>query len=71
MMSSFKDFIGLTKEISRPVLILSGEHDHAIGPEHYESFDFKEREICVLDCGHHPYVEKPLDFQEAILKFVK
>ncbi|OIK11625.1 alpha/beta hydrolase [Bacillus sp. MUM 13] len=65
----FKDFTLLTKEIKKPALILSGLYDDAIGPEHHLSFNFREGINCVLDSGHHPFIETPGEFAQAIIQF--
>ncbi|WP_419883167.1 alpha/beta fold hydrolase [Peribacillus sp. B-H-3] len=67
----FKDFTLLTKDIDKPALILSGKYDDAIGPEHHLSFNFREGINCVLDSGHHPFIETPNEFAQAIRHFVK
>lgn len=67
----FQDFNKLTTAIKHPVLILTGKHDQAIGPEHYKKFKFGNKQVCVLDSGHHPYVENPIVFKNSIIKFKK
>ena len=67
----FQDFSKLTASIKHPVLILAGKHDHAIGPDHYKKFNFSNKQVCVLDSGHHPYVENPLGFKNSIIKFIR
>jgi pimeloyl-ACP methyl ester carboxylesterase len=52
-----------------PILAVVGEHDWAVPPvqaRHYESaHQGAVREI--PDCGHFVQVEKPEDYQEAVL----
>lgn len=67
----FQDFSKLTAGITHPVLIVTGEHDHAVGPDHHRKFNFSDKQVCVLDNGHHPYIENPLVLKTCITKFVK
>lgn len=66
----FQNFTLITEEIKQPVLILAGKHDHAVGPEHHQDFRFPNALVRILDTGHHPYVENPLDYQEAVIDFL-
>jgi len=67
----FQDFTTLTNEIIKPVLVLAGEYDNAVGPNHHRSFKFKNSEVRVLKSSHHLYIENQLEFKDAILNFVK
>lgn len=67
----FQDFISITESIHKPVLVITGKDDHAVGPDHYQSFCFPKSEVIVLDSGHHPYIETPLEYKKAVLQFVK
>jgi proline iminopeptidase len=66
-----QDFTLVTKEIKQPVLILAGTHDNAVGPKHHQDFKFPNSFVRIINSGHHPYVENPLDFQQAIKDFSK
>jgi pimeloyl-ACP methyl ester carboxylesterase len=63
---------GRLSGITAPTLVLWGDGDKMI-PMQYAK-DFKEipnSEIIVIkDCGHTPYVEKPLTFNRIVLKFL-
>jgi len=67
----FQDFTSLTDKISKPVLVLTGEYDHAVGPLHYQNFKFKNQEIHVLNCAHHPYIENQIKYRNTILNFLQ
>jgi proline iminopeptidase len=64
-----QDFRKVTSAISKPVLVLSGKYDHAIGPQHQVGFKFPNISFMELESGHHPYVDCPVVFTEAILDF--
>lgn len=66
----FQDFSLMTKEINKPVLIIAGEFDDAVGPHHHQSFKFRNSKVIVLESSHHPYTENQLEFKEAILDVV-
>ena len=59
-------------EISRPTLVIWGRNDTTIPVENIEYF--KEMPIVetviMEECGHTPYVEKPVEFYEIIEKFI-
>ncbi|PAE79718.1 hypothetical protein CHH77_18700 [Shouchella clausii] len=63
------DYRKRTTEFVKPVLILAGKHDHAIGPHHYQRFSFPNQQIALLDCGHHPYAEDVASFYKDIERF--
>lgn len=67
----YQDFTLLTKQISKPVLVITGEFDDAVGPEHYRTFKFKQAEVQILESSHHPYIEYQAEFRDAILEFIK
>lgn len=67
----FQDFTLLTREIKKPVLVITGEHDHAIGPEHYQSFQFPCVQIKKMNGAHHPYLENQQELKESIADFMK
>ena len=66
----FHDFTRMTQEITKPVLVLAGAYDDAVGPEHYKMFRFPRAEVQVLEGAHHPYIENRHAFQQAITGFV-
>lgn len=65
-----EDFTTLTNEINKPVLVIAGEYDDAVSPNHHRLFKFKNSEVRVLKSAHHPYIENQLEFKDAIIKFV-
>lgn len=67
----FQDFTILTKHIKKPVLVIAGERDHSIGPDHHLSFHFPSSTISVLKSSHHPYLEDSIHFKKIILKFLQ
>ena len=67
----FQDFISITESIHKPMLVITGEYDHAVGPNHYQLFCFPKSEVTVLKSGHHPYIETQLEYKNAVLQFVK
>jgi 2-hydroxy-6-oxonona-2,4-dienedioate hydrolase len=64
---------GRLSNITAPTLIVWGKNDRVI-PLQYAS-EYKEipkMELVVMgDCGHVPYVEKPIKFNEIILRFLR
>ncbi len=67
----FEDFTEITQYITKPVLVLTGIDDNAVGPEHYKLFHFPNAEVQVLQGAHHPYVENPEEFHQAIVHFIQ
>jgi proline iminopeptidase len=65
----FKDFTPLTAQIKCPVLVMTGDHDFAIGPEHYQSFHFPKQTVIHYIGGHVPFQEEPQWFTEKIISF--
>lgn len=66
----FQDFTALTNELKKPVLVIAGEYDNAVGPNHHQLFQFRNAEVSLLKSGHHPYIENQLEFKDAVLHFV-
>ena len=62
---------GCVPSIHKPVLVITGEYDHAVGPNHHQLFDFPKSEVKVLNSGHHPYIENRFEFKNAVLNCVK
>ncbi|HVX02108.1 MAG TPA: alpha/beta hydrolase [Nitrososphaera sp.] len=63
---------GRLSSIIAPTLVIWGDDDRMI-PVQYAK-DFREVPNCELvvikDCGHTPYVEKPMTFNRIVLKFL-
>jgi proline iminopeptidase len=65
----WKDFTPLTKQVKCPVLVMTGDHDYAIGPDHYQSFHFPRQTVVHYIGGHAPFQEEPQWFAEKITSF--
>jgi proline iminopeptidase len=63
------DFTPLTTQIKCPVLVMTGDHDFAIGPDHYKSFHFPKQTVVHYIGGHAPFQEEPQWFAEKIIDF--
>lgn len=66
----FQDFTTLSDKILKPVLVIAGEHDHAVGPNHHKLFNFPKSEVKVLNSSHHPYIENRVEFKNVVLHFI-
>lgn len=66
----WKDFTPLTNTIKCPVLIMTGDKDYAIGPDHYKSFHFPHPAVVHYIGGHAPFQEEPQWYAEKIIRFV-
>ena len=69
-----EDFLdGIVKTIKRPTLIIWGRQDGLVSLAEGERFnkDMAGSKLIVIDqCGHVPNVEKPTEFNAAVLKFL-
>jgi proline iminopeptidase len=65
----WKDFTPLTTQIKCPVLVITGDNDFAIGPNHYKSFRFPKQTVVHYIGGHAPFQEEPQWFAEKIIDF--
>ncbi|HEA20642.1 hypothetical protein LCGC14_1015630 [marine sediment metagenome] len=66
----YKDYAPLTKEINAPTLVITGKDDHAVGTQHYRTFQFPNQTTKVLDGGHLLYYEDNADFIQTVWDFV-
>lgn len=66
----FQDFTILSKHIFKPVLVITGEYDHAGGPNHHNKYRFPKAKIQTIYGGHQPYIENQTAFKDAILHFI-
>lgn len=66
----WKDYTPQTATIKCPVLVMTGDKDYAIGPEHYKSFHFPHQTVVHYMGGHAPFQEEPQWYAEKILSFV-
>lgn len=67
----WKDFTPLTAQIKCPVLVMTGDQDYAIGPDHYQSFHFPTQTVVHYIGGHAPFQEEPQWFAEKVIDFLK
>jgi proline iminopeptidase len=65
----WKDFTPLTSSIKCPVLVMTGDADYAIGPNHYKSFHFPHQTFIHYIGGHAPFQEEPQWYAEKIIDF--
>lgn len=63
---------GRLSNITVPTLLVWGEHDRMIPLQYAREYDeIPKRELVVIkNCGHTPYVEKPMMFNKIVLKFL-
>ena len=66
-----KNYAKITNQIKVPVLVITGTKDHAIGEEHFKSFDFQNGTIKQIEGGHILYYEKNKEFLNSIFKFIE
>lgn len=66
----FKNYTYLTKEIKIPVLIVTGNEDYAIGPNHYKSFIFPNKKVEIMQGRHMLYFENKKEFNSIIQQFI-
>ena len=63
---------GRLSNIIAPTLLVWGEQDRMIPLQYAREYDeIPKRELVVIrNCGHTPYVEKPMMFNKIVLKFL-
>ena len=63
---------GRLSNITAPTLLVWGENDRMIPLQYAREYDeIPKRQIVVIrNCGHTPYVEKPIMFNKTVLKFL-
>jgi proline iminopeptidase len=66
----WKDFSQLTSSIYCPVLVITGDKDYAIGPQHYKNFRFPKQNVAHYIGGHASFQEEPQWFSEKVISFV-
>jgi proline iminopeptidase len=67
----FKCFFKLTQNINVPVLIITGNEDYAIGPNHYTNFMFSNKKTLILQGKHMLYLENQEEVKSAIKNFIE
>ena len=66
----FINYLDLTKQISIPVLIITGDEDYAVGPNHYKNFMFPNKNIKIIQGKHMLYLENNEEFTSTIKGFI-
>jgi 2-hydroxy-6-oxonona-2,4-dienedioate hydrolase len=63
---------GRLSNIIAPTLLLWGEQDKMIPLQYSREYDeIPKRQLVVIrNCGHTPYVERPMMFNKIVLKFL-
>ena len=67
----FTSYFDMTKDIFIPVLIITGDEDYAIGPNHYKNFMFPNKEVKVIQGKHMIYLENNEEFTTVIRRFIE
>ncbi|UTM21757.1 alpha/beta fold hydrolase [Dyadobacter chenhuakuii] len=65
----YQDYSKMSSEIVLPTLIIAGEQDHAVGVNHYKSFQFPSQKTVSIKGGHLLYYENNHAFLKAIWEF--
>lgn len=66
-----EDFSEKSSQVSVPVLIVTGTRDHAVGVEHYKSFNFSNSSVKELEGGHLIYYENHPELLKILVEFEK
>lgn len=66
----FQSYYDISKQIDLPVLIVSGNKDYAIGPDHYKNLLFQNVTISIVEGRHVLYLESNDEFQKEIKNFI-
>ena len=64
------DFTPRMADVQLPVLVITGDRDHAIGPDHYRRFRFPHQTVQHIDGSHLLYYENSAAFTAAIRSWV-
>jgi proline iminopeptidase len=67
----FINYFELTKEITVPVLVITGNEDYAVGPNHYKNFKFPNKNIRIMQGKHMLYLENNEQFKSVIKDFIE
>lgn len=67
----FANYFYLTEKITVPVLIITGNEDYAIGPDHHRNFLFPNKKVRVIQGKHMLYLENNEEFKSVIQEFVE
>ncbi|PJJ52767.1 alpha/beta fold hydrolase [Hymenobacter chitinivorans] len=66
-----QDLTPATAALKMPVLVVSGQDDYMVGPEHYKSFQFPNQQVVVVPGRHYALIESPTEFNQALVSFRK
>ena len=68
------DFHRDVKKIDRPVLVMVGAHDLAVGPDYQEKTTLSQlrtaRSVTVAAAGHYPMLETPAEFATLLSRYL-
>ncbi|WP_346913175.1 alpha/beta hydrolase [Clostridium sp.] len=67
----FKSYFDTTKEITVPVLVIAGDEDYAVGPDHHKNFMFPNMKTKILSGKHMLYMENQEEVKSVIEAFIK
>lgn len=67
----FTNYFGFTKEITVPVLVITGSEDYAVGPNHYKNFMFPNKKVKIMQGKHMLYLENNEEFKVVIKEFIE
>lgn len=67
----FINYFDLAKEITVPVLVITGKDDYAVGPNHYKNFMFPNKKIEIIQGKHMSYLENSEEFKSVVKEFVE
>jgi proline iminopeptidase len=65
------DYASYTKDITCPVLIITGKKDYAVGPDTYKTWHFRNSQVIYYDYAHVSFQEDPVWFARHVLSFLK
>ncbi len=73
---AMRDSQSLSKSLSKidvPTLLIWGENDRMIPLAYSKEYtEISRSKLTIIDnCGHTPFVEKPVEFNDIVLKFLK
>lgn len=66
----FANYFYLTEKVTVPVLIITGNEDYAIGPDHHKNFLFPNKKVRAIQGKHMLYLENNEEFKSIIQEFV-
>lgn len=67
----FKNYFNLTKDITVPVLVITGDEDYAVGPNHYKNFMFPNKKVKIMKGKHMLYLENNEEFKSVVKEFIE